>query len=247
MKSTPRSGGRASAGRCTSPRSVRPRCYPRTRRTAPPPPVYVSLFERNGFGGASLALDALLLHDMSREQRLGYLAHELHHAFRSRVERLHLDRNDPDCLLVAAISSLAEEGIASLLAKRHCLEPGYPESPEEPWRGIVTTFVEAYGRSAQILADVDRHLRRIAGGEASPSEVGPQIKSGLPWGGHPTGMYMALAIEEELGPDVIPELAPHPLDFILEYREAAERNAALYRFTDQAIALVRELRRRHTS
>ncbi len=48
----------------------------------PPPPVYVILFEQNGFGGSALALDATLLLDNTDAGRLGYLAHEFHHVFR---------------------------------------------------------------------------------------------------------------------------------------------------------------------
>lgn len=209
-----------------------------------PPPVYVILFGPNGFGGSSLALDELLLMQMSKEQRLGYLAHEFHHAFRNRVEELHIDREAAEYALVAGLSSLASEGIASMLDKRQWLDAAYRGSLEGRWREVATTFEELFNRSETVLATVDAKLTAVATGDSALMEVGPTLKGELPWGGHPTGMYMARAIEAAQGRESLADLSADPLEFVLAYQTVAEQEPDLYQFSEPAIQFVSELQRR---
>ncbi|NIN71125.1 MAG: hypothetical protein GTO46_04150 [Gemmatimonadetes bacterium] len=53
-------------------------------------------------------------------------------------------------------------------------------------------------------------MAAVARGEIDPEEAGPQIKSGLPWGGHRTGMYMALVIEATFGRHELATLSANP-------------------------------------
>lgn len=70
------------------------------------------------------------------------------------------------------------------------------------------------------------------------------IKSRLPWGGHSTGMFMALAIERVYGSEHLPALASNALDFLLACEEAAAE-LGHFGFSPSAVELLHALRDRH--
>lgn len=221
------------------------RYLPDDGTTGEPPATYVILFEPNGFGGASLALDVVMLNDVSRRMRVEYLAHEFHHVYKNRLSTVSVPEDDPDARLVGALSRLAEEGIASLLDKRSWLEPAYTDTLPEPWLGVGAEFRELYAGAPDALAAIDAALRGVGADSVAAGDAGRTISSALPWGGHPTGMYMALAIERDGGPERIAPLATDHLEFLLAYQDVASQNDALYRFSDEALVVLRRLAREY--
>lgn len=221
------------------------RYLPDDGTTGEPPATYVILFEPNGFGGESLALDVVMLNDVSRRMRVEYLAHEFHHVYKNRLSTVSVPEDDPDARLVGALSGLADEGVASLLDKRSWLEPAYTDTLPEPWHGVGASFRELYAGSPDALTAIDAALRGVGADSVAASDAGRAISSALPWGGHPTGMYMALAIEQAEGPERIASLATDHLEFLLAYQDVASRQEGLYRFSDEALAVLRRLAREH--
>ena len=203
------------------------------------PPVYVLLFESNGFGGASIALDVMHLLDMEDEMRMGYLAHELHHGYMRRAERSWTDAADD--AIVNGLDGLAVEGVASMLDKQPWLDAGYADRFEGELAGAIRAFRPLVERSDEVLAEVDRLLVSVARGETPAADAGPAIHRALPWGGHPTGLYMARTIEAARGPEALAALATDPVAFVLAYHEAASTRDDRFDFSPEAVALLRDL------
>ncbi len=132
-----------------------------------------------------------------------------------------------------------------MLDKRDWLDAEHVATLAGEWRTIAETFADLYRRSNEVLADLDARLLSVARAEVRPEEAGPQIKRALPWGGHPTGMYMALAIETAHGRERLVSGAVDPLQFILTYQEVAESDGDLYGFSGESVAYLRELSQRH--
>lgn len=210
------------------------------------PHAYVILFETNGFGGTSLALDAKMLHDMTTEQRREYLAHEFHHVYVNGLDDTAIAGDDPDSAesdLAGALSGLAEEGIASMLDKREWLDPSYADTLAPLWKEVTGSFRGLYAQSGDVLAGIDTTLRDVAAGTTTRTEAADSIRNALPWGGHPTGMYMALAIEAAEGPTRLAGLAADPVGFVLAYQDAATGDASLYQLSEEALSVLRNTSR----
>lgn len=206
-----------------------------------PPLSYVILFELNGFGGEHLALDAMLLLEMTPDQRLDFLAHEFHHVYSRRVSAAwDYGEQSP---LVGALDGLAEEGIASLLDKRTWLDPEATSELAPMWTEVTASFRELYDTTPEALSEIDTALRNVAAGQMETVEAARIVNRVLPWGGHARGMYMALTIEGEMGTRRVAEVSTDPLGFLLAYQAAAGEDR--FRFSQPAVDFLTRLRREH--
>ena len=208
------------------------------------PTVYVMLFEDNGFGGSAVAVDLLSLEGRSEDATIGYLGHELHHGYLGQIDR----SNDPPFeddlyLVVATLSALQWEGMASMVDKERFLDPNRAMQLDEIEREDATFFADAYRETPEILRQVDSILAGIHEGRLEPSESGRELRGMLPWGGHPNGMYMAKAIEGAFGRERLVAV-DDPFTFLLIYQEAAASVDGAFRFSDPTLDFVRSLRER---
>ncbi len=207
-----------------------------------PPKVYLILFERNGFGGRNLVLDLFNVMNNKDEKNIGFIAHEAHHSYRGRIDKSRSpERESEYYLLYYAFSGLLEEGIACLLDKRH-----YPDldlnTVSEDERSSIQTFRKAYINAPNTFKKMDENLKKIASGGPNTAELGKQIHSSLTWGGHPDGMYMAVAIEKALGRKKLIKLNGNAFAFFLAYNKAAKKlKGDHYIFSKESIKLVKSL------
>lgn len=201
-----------------------------TTREIIAPKIYIGLFEQNGFGGQSIALDAWRLMGNAEAENIAFVSHEAHHYYLGKIETVNSpqatkDEERDSIYLFYAFSSLREEGIANILDKTLYLDPAYRQQPGHTAqkRAQMEEFATFYHNSNQIIQRVDSLLQEIATGKLPIGTGGEAIKAALPWGGHPTGMYMANLIEKTLGKKTLMVTNYNYFDFILRYQQAAQK------------------------
>ncbi len=216
-----------------------------TERFAPPK-VYLILFEPNGFGGPNLVLDLLHVIKNSEVENISFIAHEAHHSYRSRLDEIEFpDNKSDDFLLLYAFAGLLEEGIASMLDKKEYPQIDIHSIPEDK-RSDIVTFNQAFANAPNTLQQMDRWLQEMKANPSQTAELGKQIHSSLTWGGHPDGLYMALAIEKTLGRKKLIATNDDPFEFFMVYNKAAKKSkGGYYRFSKESEAFVKELRKRY--
>lgn len=167
------------------------------------------------------------------------------------VDRLQVDQiNFPnaesdDYLLLHANAGLLEEGIACMLDKKH-----YPQmdmhSVGEEMRPIISTFNKAFANTPNTLKQIDQWLQQIHQDPSKTAEFGKMIHGSLTWGGHPDGMYMAMAIEKALGRKKLVAANDNSFEFFLLYHKAAKKLKGEYhQFSKESLKLVRSLKKKY--
>lgn len=214
------------------------------------PKIYVGLFENNGFGGATIATDLLHLMNQNVTENIDYLAHEAHHYYTNKLNKSRRpvatrEESQDTIFLLYAFGSLRDEGIASLLDKSKFLDSTYRQSiahrPEK--ESNAKEFATFYQQSPAVITRIDSLLTCVAEGRLDIGTGGKQIKGILPWGGHPTGMFMAKLIEARLGKAALLDCCYNTFDFMLAYQDAAAQSGQPV-FAKQNIALIKVLRSR---
>ena len=190
-----------------------------------PPTAFVILFEENGFGGANLALDLLLLRNRGAKLNSAYLGHEIHHAYLGRADPTRHPADEPDAFVVHSLSALHYEGLASMVDKPLLLDVNRRGELPESEREVAQRFTEFYLDSPKMLETIDSVLRGIATGALDADSSGRALRGMLPWGGHPNGLFMAQTIERAFGRNELVAIVD-PFSFALRYDAAAEREGA---------------------
>lgn len=224
-----------------------------TTKTITAPKIYVGLFEQNGFGGQSIALDVWRLMGNAEAENIAFVSHEAHHYYLGKIETVNSpqeisDEERDSSYLFYALSSLREEGIANILDKTFYLDPTYRQQPVHTAqkKALMEEFATFYYNSNQIIQRVDSILQEIATGKLPVGTGGQAIKATLPWGGHPTGMYMANLIEKTLGKKVLIATNYNCFDFILRYQQAAQKTGNRS-FSPSSINLIQYCRQHYSS
>lgn len=215
---------------------------PRKAKYSRDPVVYVILFEANGFGGEDIAVDQLMLMRMSKEYQMRYLGHELYHSYRDQLDPYEKRSELPDIKLIHSLTRMPDEGIASLIDKKVWLED-LPEIPDSSfWKPIISDFTGLYSSSNEVLQAVDEILVKYSNEEITADEASSRIGRSLPWGGHPTGTYMALLLEEAMGTEYFATVATDPIKFIIDYNVLAKDREGYFAFSPQAVSVLKDLR-----
>jgi hypothetical protein len=210
-----------------------------------PPTAYVMLFENNGFGGGSLALDLLVLRDRGTEQNRRYIGHEFHHGFLGRVDRtLWPEPDDDSRRVIGALSALHGEGVASMIDKVSYLDPAARARLSGQDRETAQAFAEFYEDSPNVLARVDSMLAGIHQGSLEGAATGREIRQMLPWGGHRNGMYLASSIERAFGRDRLARVTD-PFSFLFLYDDVADTLGVGFRFSPMTLEYIHSLQSRY--
>ncbi|MGB3465497.1 MAG: DUF5700 domain-containing putative Zn-dependent protease [Cyclobacteriaceae bacterium] len=194
--------------------------------------IYVALFEDNGFGGKVITVDLLHLLKNTDEENKDFLAHEFHHALRSKSNTYKVtEPNDTtNQAIFRALNKLPLEGVASLIDKKKYMANNEKEEAIE---------------FRELIKEADKNLRKIdlaLAGNLSTEEKGEAILKSMPWGGHSVGFYLASAIEDKLGLEALIKSQYSCVDFILTYQNAAGKDKNLYRFSDEAITFLKTIK-----
>lgn len=198
------------------------------------PTVAFVIFAPDARGYDPVVID--VLYSISRKERFAdFVAHEFHHWYRNKLVDLNQDR---DTLWV--INQVHAEGIADLVDKADWpKKPAASLSPEEK------RYHEFFDKSPDVIRTMDGLLARMAGLRTGRGELGEQLSKAVPQSGHPTGLFMAGLILEELGRDVLVQTVANPFEFFRLYNAAAKkRGGDIPRFSEIALAFLANLEKR---
>ncbi|MDH4270408.1 MAG: hypothetical protein OEW18_00370 [Candidatus Aminicenantes bacterium] len=195
------------------------------------PAVAFVIFAPDARGYDPIVLDALYCMDTG--DRLAELVgHEFHHYYRDRFVDLTQDQ-----ATLWVIDQIHAEGIADLIDKAE-----WTRKKEEALTPGEKDFVKLFRESPSVIRTMDELLARMSEMRTGRGELGFQLRRIVPQSGHPTGLYMALLILEELGRPAIVKVACDPFGFFRLYQDAAaKRGGDTPRFSDAAMKFLDQL------
>jgi len=198
------------------------------------PAVSFVIFAPDSRGYDPVVLDVLSC--MDKGGRLaGLVGHEFHHYYRNRLVDLNQDQG-----ALWIINQIHAEGIVDLIDKAE-----WTRKPEADLAPNEKEFVKLYRESPSILRIMDDLLARMSERKTGRGELGNELRRAVPQVGHPTGLYMATLILEEMGKAALAGVAGDPFAFFRLYQEAAlKRGGDAPRFSDKALAFLDRLKPR---
>ncbi|MBU1538175.1 MAG: hypothetical protein KKC29_02325 [Alphaproteobacteria bacterium] len=196
------------------------------------PPVYIILFEDNGFGGESVATDLLSFMERSDEASERLLGHELHHSYLMRTTPPSTAPEADD--VVETLRKMTWEGIASRIDKQQFFEPGF-DVREPAMSETARQFRDLQTSTPARLAVIDGALAALDVSSPDYAAAAQVIGEQMPLGGHENGYYLAAVIEEEFGRPALAAVANRPIDFFRLYNRAASRRPTRFRFSPAAV------------
>jgi hypothetical protein len=197
------------------------------------PAVSLVIFAPDSRGYDPVVLDALYCMDKGGSL-VDLVAHEFHHYYRNRLVDL-----DQDQATLWVINQIHAEGIADLIDKA-----GWVRGTEADLTPEAKSFAALYRKSPDVLQAMDGLLARMGEVKTGRGTLGNELRRAVPQAGHPTGLYMAMVIQEELGTKALVCVADDPFAFFRLYQDAAgKRNGDAPRFSAQAMAFLDMLAR----
>lgn len=198
------------------------------------PAVSFVIFAPDSRGYDPVVLDVLSC--MDKGGRLADLVgHEFHHYYRNLLVDLNQDQS-----ALWIINQIHSEGIADLIDKAE-----WTRKPEADLAPNEREFVKLYRESPSVLRTMDDLLARMSEKKTGRGELGNELRRAVPQVGHPTGLFMATLILEELGKAALVGAAAEPFAFFRLYQEAAlKRGGDAPRFSDKAMAFLDRLKPR---
>ncbi|GLR19923.1 DUF5700 domain-containing putative Zn-dependent protease [Portibacter lacus] len=164
-----------------------------------------------------------------------FLGHELHHIYSSKyLSKLKPIDYEKDAL-IWSIDKLRNEGIADLIDKQNIVE-------KEDLTAYDRKYIDHYNNSKQYLRTIDSLLQIISQDEAKLHEVGKEIRRQLPYGAHPTGLFIAKLIKKEMGDNALISCLESPFPFLYLYNEIAmNSNGDFHVFSKSSIDYLKKL------
>ncbi len=195
------------------------------------PAVSFVIFAPDARGYDPVVLDALYCMDKGG-RLVDLVGHEFHHYYRNRLVDLNQDQST-----LWIINQIHAEGIADVIDKAE-----WTRRPEADLAPNERDFVKLYRESPSVLRKMDDILTRMSEMKTGRGELGFELRRAVPQVGHPTGLYMATLILEELGKPVLVGAADDPFAFFKLYQKAAtKRGGDTPRFSDKALAFLDSL------
>jgi hypothetical protein len=195
------------------------------------PNVSFVIFAPDARGYDPVVLDALYCMDKG-----GALAdlvgHEFHHFYRNRLVDLTQDQ-----VALGVINQIHAEGIADLIDKA-----GWVRKAEADLTPDEAAFVKLTRDTPAVLKIMDDLLGRMGGMKTGRWRLGSELRQAVPQSGHPTGLYMAMLIDEELGREALVGVSLDPFAFFRLFQKAAlKRGGQTPRFSEEALAFLDRL------
>ncbi len=195
------------------------------------PAVSFVIFAPDARGYDPVVLDVLYCMDKGG-LLVNLVGHEFHHYYRNRLVDLNQDQST-----LWVINQIHAEGIADLIDKAE-----WTRRPEADLGPNERDFVKLYRESPSVLRTMDEILARMSEMKTGRGELGFELRRAVPQSGHPTGLYMAMLVLEELGKSALLGAADDPFAFFRLYQEAAaKRGGDTPRFSDKALAFLDSL------
>jgi hypothetical protein len=198
------------------------------------------------FGPDGYAQDGGIVIDAAHARALGaglplMVAHELHHHFLGELQTVRLaNTSTNDGAVVRALFQLRNEGIADLVDKPHPLPADLP-GPE----GYVARYNAAYADAPNTLRALDTLLLALATDTVPDPARVRRLFAALPFGGHPTGGYMARRIHETFGVDSLMPGVASQFAFVRAYAAAERARGAPVPLSEPTLAALGALERKY--
>ena len=202
------------------------------------PPVSFVIFANDGRGYDPIVIDLRASMTWDIEP---FLAHEFHHWLRNR--RLAFDEaavGPDDEAVLRTLNQIQAEGIADQIDKAGWIaDPSLTPAGAE---GYAARYRDNLAATPALLRSVDSLLCRHGTGSEGTA-AGERMQEIVPQSGHPTGFYMAAAIDGGLGRAALTGDFANPFLFFARYQEVADGPRPA--FSACAQAALSELRRRY--
>lgn len=176
------------------------------------PAVSFVIFAPDARGYDPVVLDALYCMDQGGGL-VDLVGHEFHHYYRNRLVDLNQDQST-----LWVINQIHAEGIADLIDKAE-----WTRRPEADLGPDERDFVNLYLESPSVIKIMDNILARMSEMKTGRGELGLELRRAVPQSGHPTGLYMAMLILQELGKSALVGAADDPFAFFRLYQEASTK------------------------
>ncbi len=184
-----------------------------------PPAVSFVFFGPDSRAYSVMTID--LLHAMEHQDQLCiHLAHEFHHHYVNQM-RIPLDKDDP---LVWMVDQVQKEGLADQIDKPvFFLAGGSKEST-----AAAVKYRKYVQESPSLIIKIDSLVQVVCDNPERAREEGRGIYRILPQSGHHPGFFMAGAIRDMLGEEMLFRDPGNPYLFFYRYQEAALRDPGKY-------------------
>ena len=195
------------------------------------PDVSFVIFAPDSRGYDPVALDVLYCMDQGKKLA-DLVGHEFHHFYRNRFVDLTQDQ-----ITLAIVSQIHGEGIADLIDKALWIR-----KPEADLTSDEAAFVKLYRDTPAVVKIMDDLLARMSDMKMGRWSLGNDLRKAVPQSGHPTGLYMAMLIDEELGREALVGVSVDPFGFFRLYQQAAvKRGGETPRFSEKALVFLDRL------
>jgi hypothetical protein len=198
------------------------------------------------FGPDGYAQDGGIVIDLANARALGdglplMIAHELHHTYLAELQSVHpADVATNEGAIVRALLQLRNEGIADLVDKQHPMPPDLPGPA-----GYVARYNAAYDSAPSTLRALDTLLLALATESVMDLARVRRLFAALPFGGHPTGAYMARRIYDTFGRDSLMPGVANQFAFVRAYVAAERQRGAPPPFSDRTLAALAAIERKY--
>ncbi len=187
-----------------------------------------------------IVVDVLFAKDMGASFE-NLVAHELHHVYANELSRFReIPTSDDRYLVIQTLDYLAGEGVADLIDKKRAPISSFPAYMDD----YMNAYNEAFSQSYVQLWEFDRAMQRMSACNTGCGDIAGEISELLPFGGHPQGFHMALAIRDIFGTERVVETVGDPVAFFRAYQEAAHQAPSIfYHFSDETMNYLDRLER----
>jgi hypothetical protein len=190
----------------------------------PAPNVAFVISEPDAHADSSIIVFDLLFALSSERQLTGIIGHEAHHYYLGKIDNGKIpDRSSEDYYLVHAIHQLRLEGMGDLIDKLDILDEKSDMEYDTRRRQHREDYRRLYLHSPETFTRIDSLISAISDDTATMKENGKKVWDLLPYGAHPSGYFMARAIVDNFGKDILIKEMLDPFAYVRLYNLAAQK------------------------
>ena len=195
---------------------------------------------------SGIVLDVVGLALTGTEYAKRLIAHEFHHHYRRRLDRVAFDDVDEQVLPLVRLMERAEtEGIADLIDKRDLvtdpagLPPSQTAHPLFAW--MWDAYLGLHASAPEHLVELNALLEAYGEGRLDAERATTLERQASRISARAFGVFVADAVDQELGRERVASCVGDPFALFLAYAEAAQTRPSLPGFSTLAQDVLRQL------